>query len=304
MKILTVVLVLFALAGAVFAQGNNQGQGNDDKPFHFNGQWWVNQQAFIDSGARCSTKHPDEIEMREIDQKTKDLKAARGGGASALTGGIISVYVHVINNGSGIANGDVTKEMIDSQIAVLNAAYASSGFQFSLVSTERKTNATWYTMSPGSAAEKQAKTALRQGGASALNIYTANLGGGLLGWSTFPWSYKSNPTDDGVVILFSSLPGGSATPYNLGDTATHEIGHWLGLYHTFQGGCSKTGDSVADTPPERSAAFGCPVARDTCKDPGLDPITNFMDYTDDGCMDRFSLNQTTRMQSMWATYRL
>ena len=281
-------------AGMLFAQ--SQQALDNAPPFVFQGTTWVNQQAFIDAGLRCGTRHPTPEEIDHINNEARQP-------APAVTGGTINVYFHVINKGSGIENGDVTSPMIDAQINVLNAAYAPWGWQFTLVSTDRTTNATWYTMGPGTAAERAAKTALRQGTADDLNIYTANPGGGLLGWSTFPWNYATNPKNDGVVVLYSSLPGGTATPYNLGDTATHEIGHWMGLYHTFQGGCNKSGDLVSDTPAERSAAFGCPVNRDTCKSEGLDPIYNFMDYTDDACMDRFSQGQDARMDSMFSTYR-
>jgi hypothetical protein len=212
----------------------------------------------------------------------------------------------VINKGSGISNGDVPDSQINAQVNVLIDAYLGSGFtfNFNMVSgVDRTTNATWYTAGPGSQAEAQMKAALRKGSEMDLNIYTNNPGGGLLGWATFPWNYSNNRTNDGVVILYSSLPGGSAAPYNIGDTATHEVGHWLGLYHTFQGGCSKSGDYVSDTPAERSPAYGCPTGRNTCKQTGFDPIHNFMDYSDDECMDEFTGGQTARMQSMWTTYR-
>jgi hypothetical protein len=252
---------------------------------------------------RCGTKHPDERTAVAIEESVRRYMSGIGAIAN-VTGGAINVYFHVIRSNSGA--GDVSASQINAQIAVLNAAYASSGWSFNLAAVDRTNNSTWYTMGYGSAAESQAKAALRQGSADDLNIYAANIGGGLLGWATFPSSYSSSPTSDGVVVLTASLPGGSAAPYNEGDTATHEVGHWMGLYHTFQGGCSKNGDLVSDTPAERSPAYGCPVGRDSCagrKYAGVDPITNFMDYTDDSCMDQFSSGQDTRMDQLFTSYR-
>jgi hypothetical protein len=224
----------------------------------------------------------------------------------------IPVAFHVINKGSGLANGDVSDSAIAAQIAVLNDAYdggsiggASSRYQFVLQSVDRTTNSSWYTMAFGSSAERDAKSALHEGGANTLNLYSANLGGGLLGWATFPWEYAGNSAMDGVVILYSSLPGGSAAPFNLGYTAVHESGHWMGLYHTFQGGCARNGDFVKDTPPERSATSGCPTGRDSCRNSaGVDPINNFLDYSDDACMFEFTAGQVTRMDGSWSRYRL
>jgi len=311
---LVLSLVSVALPGAVSAQDREavpgdsrlRGSGPDEVPFLFRGIEYQSQRAFIESGARCGTRQVDEIEQLDIEMEAASLLARADRRSPMATAGTINVYFHVINNGSGVQNGDVTTQMINDQISVLNAAYGPWGWSFNLVATDRTTNASWYTMTPGSTAERQAKAALRQGSADDLNIYSANIGQNLLGWATFPSDYAKNPTNDGVVVLYSSLPGGSAAPYNLGDTATHEIGHWMGLYHTFQGGCSRNGDLVDDTPAERSAAFDCPVGRDTCtgrKYPGLDPIENFMDYTDDACMDRFTTGQDARMDSMFTAYR-
>jgi hypothetical protein len=257
----------------------------------------------------CGTQDlsDDEQEAVEADLRPFFSSGRRPAGAAAVV--TIPVYVHVIQKGSGQANGEISQSQIDAQLRVLNDAYAgttgaaSTSFRFALQSVDRTVNASWYAVTPGTTAERQMKRALRKGGAGDLNMYFANIGDGLLGWATFPSSYRSNPSDDGVVILSSSLPGGSAAPYNLGDTATHEVGHWLGLYHTFQGGCGGQGDRVSDTPAERDAAFGCPTGRDTCGGSGVDPIKNFMDYTDDSCMNTFTAGQSARMDAQWAAYR-
>jgi hypothetical protein len=248
--------------------------------------------------------NPTESETRAMEAEFNFRKSALGSFTKFATGGTINVYVHVIRTSSG--TGGPTTAQMNNQISVLNAAYASTGWSFNVVGTNTTNNSTWYTAGYGSSAETHMKNALRQGSADDLNIYYNNMGGGLLGWATFPSSYNSQPKKDGVVVLYSSLPGGSAAPYNLGDTATHEVGHWMGLYHTFQGGCSNTGDSVSDTPAEKSPAYGCPTGRNTCtgrKWPGNDPIKNFMDYTDDFCMDHFTAGQDTRMDAQWTSYR-
>jgi hypothetical protein len=259
-------------------------------------------------GRRCYTVSPEPAERARIDQNLTAflrMKTARGADTHRAAGSVnVPVWFHVINKGTGIANGDIPQSQIDDQIAVLNAAYANTPFTFTLAGVDRTTNATWYAMAPGSTAEQNAKKALRKGGAGALNLYSANPGGGYLGWATFPNEYAARPTMDGVVLLYSTVPGGNAAPYNEGDTGTHEVGHWLGLYHTFQGGCRNPGDSVSDTAAEKSEAFGCPVGRDSCTGKaGLDPITNFMDYTDDSCMNQFTAGQSTRMDQMHQQYR-
>jgi hypothetical protein len=268
--------------------------------------------AAVGAGAKArpgspSKQDPNELTAAEVAAQERDTAAARGlrekyvaGTDVQLATVTIPVVFHVISENGTL--GNIPQTWITAQMNVLNAAYASAGFQFSLQSTDRVTNAAWYPIVYNSSTEKAMKSALRVGNMGTLNIYTGDLSDNLLGWATFPKSKLSSY--DGVVILDQSLPGGNAAPYDEGDTATHEIGHWLNLYHTFQGGCNGQGDQVSDTPAEASAAFGCPTGRDTCASkPGLDPIHNFMDYTDDSCMFEFTAGQTTRMNSAWNAYR-
>lgn len=274
----------------------------DNVPFKFEGTEYVNQRAFIESGRRCKSQM-DQARLAAAEKIFQLEQRQKSGIAPQVTGATINVYWHVIRRGTGISNGDITNTMIFNQINVLNNAYAPWGYRFNLISIDRTTNSTWFGMDLGTTAEFNCKSALRRGTADDLNIYSANPPGGTLGWAYFPFDYSSNPVLDGVVLLYSTLPGGTAAPYNLGDTGTHEVGHWMGLFHTFQGGCAIPGDYVSDTPAEASPAFGCPVGRNTCASTGSDPIRNFMDYVDDSCMNTFTPGQDARMDSMFTTYR-
>jgi Pregnancy-associated plasma protein-A len=223
----------------------------------------------------------------------------------------IPVYIHVIRTGMAVEQGNVPNAWVQKQIETLNLSYAGfyggadTGFRFELAGVDRTTNARWFNMTPGGEDEFKAKRTLRESGADALNIYTVD-GGKYLGWSYFPSGYASRPYVDGVIMAFGSMPG-STIPgfqnFNLGFTATHETGHWLGLYHTFQGGCNAKGDYVADTPAEKGPAFGCQVGRDTCLSAGEDPIHNYMDYSDDPCYSEFTAGQAERMQEQYLFYR-
>jgi hypothetical protein len=221
----------------------------------------------------------------------------------------VPTYVHVV---SAPARGQVPQRRVLRQIQVMNTAYAGgeatgaspTPFRFHLIATDRTVDRGWYHMMPGSSAERQAKHALHRGDARALNLYViGRQRSGLLGWSYFPQQVRRRPLLDGVVIYGETMPHGSAAPYARGDTAVHESGHWLGLYHTFQGGCSPLNDRVADTPAEQSPNYGCPPARDTCPATGLDPVHNFMDYSTDACMNQFTAGQSDRMVLEWYAYR-
>jgi hypothetical protein len=252
----------------------------------------VNAAAYLDRRG-CATEDLPLVEREVIRARFE----ARQGFPMSKPTAPINVYWNIVHKSDG-SGGTVTEAMIDEQMDVLNAAY--SGFAtFQIGNVRHHRNSRWYAGNQ----ERKMKQALRQGSADDLNMYTLEPGGGLLGWATFPSSYARNPSMDGIVLHYGTLPGGGLEPYDLGDTATHEVGHWVGLYHTFQGGCTGAGDEVSDTPAEASAAFGCPVGRDTCAGGGDDPIENFMDYTDDACMDTFTTGQFARANFHWDEYR-
>lgn len=241
------------------------------------------------------------------------VRPARANGAPPAAAGLtagagaatrIPVAFHVVySRKRGVDVGNVPLANIEAQVDVLNDAYAGTGFTFFLASVDRTLNNKWFTGCYSLGNEQAMKQALAVDPATTLNVYTCQPNGGILGYAYYPSDYPEDSYWHGVVAQHSSLPGGGAAPYDEGDTATHEVGHYLGLAHTFENGCTAPGDEVGDTPYEAEPAYGCPVGRDTCLAPGLDPITNFMDYTEDACMVEFTGGQADRMVAQVAAYR-
>lgn len=262
----------------------------------------------------CGTRPLTDVEIAADAARVASFKTRRGM-SKVGTGLTIPTYVHVIHNGP---DGRISEKTIRNQISVLNEAYAPFGFQFEMApgvqgnpNPDYTDNAAWFN----DTGEAAFKAALKEGSGADLNIYI-NSGGGYLGYAYYPTVVGTQyEVLDGVVLAYGTLPGAgqpgiSDIPgfiYNLGDTGTHEVGHYLGLAHTFEGHCSTYNDGVADTPAERSPDFYCTVGRNSCKDGSgsqqLDPIHNFMDYSDDVCLFEFTLGQSERMNIQWALYR-
>ena len=244
---------------------------------------------------------------KDTGQVHADLPAKAKGKAPANFSASVPVYFHVITDG---ATGSLTNSQLSAQVGVLNKTFggdeggADTGFSFRLAGVTRTDDPAWFAISSG--AEKAMKQALKQGGDNALNVYTTS-GGAYLGWAYLPDITDTNQAFlDGIVIDYATVPGASTEyqgRYDLGETLTHEAGHWLNLEHTFFGGCNKTGDFVDDTPSEKTASSGCPLGKDTCKAPGDDPIHNYMDYSYDSCYTQFTPGQTQRMRDSWLFYR-
>jgi len=252
----------------------------------------------------------NEMSQKEVEAAEKQAKALlaskRDIDIQAVT--TIPVVFHVVYASDG--TGNVTDNQINQQIAEMNQNFAgqeapgvaaNTEFQFTLQAVRRWQNNSWFNDPDSAAGEAAMKSATHEGDAGVLNIWSTNTS--YLGYATFPSWYAADPELDGVVIQYGSLPGGPITNFNLGKTASHEAGHWLGLYHTFQGGCSRTNDQVTDTPAQRTETSGCPTGKDTCSSAGVDPIHNYMDYSYDNCYNQFTPGQKSRMKSQWAAYR-
>ena len=260
-------------------------------------------------------------------------KPGSGTTAAAFAPVTVPVRFHVIAKDRGQEGGDLSDARIAEQIQVLNEAYAPHGFSFVLEEVTRTYEPQWFNLIYLQRRRAALLPRRQQGdGDEAGALRRQHVGDAehllglarqsLLGWAYFPSDFDADGDRPATRCRSSATawssttgacrscprrhrgrPAASYSVYGEGDTATHEVGHWLELYHTFQGGCSEPGDYVADTAPEASPAFPCPVGRDTCAGGGVDPITNFMDYTYDSCMTQFTAGQAARMQAAWTAYR-
>ncbi len=237
----------------------------------------------------------------------------------------VPVIIHLIH-GRHRGEHRINKHKARQMFATLKAGFAGAqdpamtptGVNFKLRRITTSRNEKWFHAAPFSRSDRQMKKRLHRGNARTLNIYVnrpKSRGQLLLGFSLFPWQRRAHKPLDGVTISEISLPGGRANGYNLGDTVIHETGHWMGLLHTFEGGCAtgSGGDGVADTAAEAEPSFRCDE-RNTCAVDELDPVTgivgdrpdpihNFMDYSYDFCMNHFTPGQRERMIALFMHYR-
>lgn len=261
----------------------------------------------------CLTRTPDAEEVEFVENDLRKFRSSKGGRRSRAADTkvmLVPIVWHVIHWGDAHKESE---ETIEAQVDVLNSAYggrtlaaglaAKTSFQFETKIINYIDSAEYVSNCRGKSAAFRSRYGWRD--ATVINIFLCPATG-YLGWAYLPWQYQQGSPYQAITIHPETLPGGSMYGLNEGDTLVHEMGHYLGLLHTFgsEGGCTEAeGDLVTDTPLESTPNYGC-TARDSCPDhAGMDPTDNFMDYTMDKCMFRFSEGQVTRMLEMTEKYR-
>ncbi|TFK26735.1 hypothetical protein FA15DRAFT_702490 [Coprinopsis marcescibilis] len=239
----------------------------------------------------------------------KEFQAIRKNSPSIQRAGLVlPLYYHILYRDLTFDGGYLSDAQVNSAVNMLNDGFSATGISFRLDGIRRWHNATWFQQVDGTPEnvdiEREMKQSTRIGGATTLNVWTSGMITAA-GYAAFPWNYAANPINDGVVMKWDVLPGNGNTVRS-GKTITHEAGHWAGLLHTFQGGCTGDGDFVADTPAQGTATDfnGC-APRDTCPSlPGEDPVFNFMNYSSDECRNHFTWGQIDKMWAAIAAWRL
>ncbi|KAF5025660.1 hypothetical protein F66182_2266 [Fusarium sp. NRRL 66182] len=221
----------------------------------------------------------------------------------------IDTYVHAVATSKKEEDGYLSDKTVQREISLLNEAFKPHNFAFKLIKTTRNINGSWAEPVGGPGrnnTEPELRAALRKGGYDDLNLfYILDMPPGGKCELPIPNPTSQDIINDGCIMKPDNL---GEAPLKYGSTTIHEVGHWLGLEHTFENGCNEPGDGVDDTPYERIPPFGeCPEpGRDTCPDkPGLDPVDNYMSYVEDSCgPKKFTPGQTQRMHSLWKKLRL
>ncbi|KAL0958152.1 hypothetical protein HGRIS_000318 [Hohenbuehelia grisea] len=203
---------------------------------------------------------------------------------------------------NSLQGGNIPDSLIAEQIAVLNADFAPIGLTFELVETKRVVNPRWFNTRPGDFVERQYKSTLSHvNDPAALKIYSITSSS--VAWAYVPFGGAPASDIDGVSYTIGGLPNFPGTD-SVGHLLTHEVGHWAGLQHTFEGGCNTNpnqGDGIADTPPHLQITnIGCDRPTYSCRLSQPDPTDNYMNYVKDGCRKRFTPGQIERMRERLA----